>query len=59
MEHEQKCEIFKNKSADTRELVEKQEKENKKLAIRITAKKEEYEDRTKRIKSLMDEVEKT
>jgi len=44
---------------ETRELNEKLERDNKKLAQRITAKKEEYEDRSKRIKQLLDEIEKT
>jgi predicted nuclease with TOPRIM domain len=53
------CDQLKTKSADVRDLIERQEKENKKLAQRIAAKKEEYEERSKRLKQLMDEVEKT
>ncbi len=45
-----KVEQFKNKIADLKEVVEKQEKENKKLAQRINQKKEDYEQRTNKIK---------
>lgn len=52
-------EKMKGKIDDIKENVEKQEKENKKLTLRITVKKEEYEEKCKRVKQLMDEIEKT
>jgi predicted RNase H-like nuclease (RuvC/YqgF family) len=58
-DHAFRMEQVRTKIADVKEIVERQERENKKLAGRISGKKEEYEDRTKRIKSLLDEIEKT
>lgn len=58
-DHDVICDQLRTKSADVRDFIERQEKENKKLAQRIAAKKEEYEERSKRLKQLIDEVEKT
>lgn len=52
-------EKLKGKIDDIKENVEKLEKENKKLTSRISVKKDEYEDKCKRVKQLMDEIEKT
>ena len=52
-------EKLKGKIEDIKENVEKQEKENKKLTLKISQKKEEYEEKCKRVKQLMDEIEKT
>ena len=49
-EHAFKVEQFKSKLEDVGASLEKQDKETKKLSIRITATKEEYEAKTKRIK---------
>ncbi len=58
-DHGYKVEQFKNKIAELREILERQERESQKIAARISQKKDELENRSTRRTTLAQEIEQT